>query len=86
MLQKTTHGHSTPDITPGMRVGGMKCPGCEGFIPVSISQLLSDGGILCPHCRLSLTINRMQSRQALDALRKLEEATSNLRKAEHFKR
>lgn len=86
MLQKTTPEHSASNVMPGMRVSGMKCPVCKGFIPISVHQLLFDGGISCPHCGLSLTINRMQSKQALDALRKLEEATSNLRKAEHFKR
>lgn len=86
ILQKTASGHNSPDSMLGMRVSGMKCPICEGFIPIGVHQLLFDGDISCPHCGLSLTINRMQSKQALDALRKVEEAVGNLRKTENFKR
>ena len=85
MLQETVNRHNSSDSMPGMRVSGMKCPICEGFIPIGVNQLLFDGGISCPHCGLSLTINRMQSKQALEALRKVEEAIENLRKASNFK-
>ena len=65
---------------------GMNCPVCEGFISISIFQLLHDGAIACPHCGLSLTINRSLSQPAIDALKKVEKATDQVRKTENFKR
>ncbi len=75
-----------PERTPGQRVSGMDCPVCRMFIPISIPQLLYDGGILCPHCGLMMTINKLQSRQALDALRKVDEATRKVKETELFRR
>ena len=66
-------------------VSGMTCPVCKGFIPVSIQQLLFENGISCPHCGQLYIINRIKSKQALDALMKVEVATRNLREKEHFK-
>lgn len=66
---------AAPRPLPVQRASGMNCPDCQGFIPVSIRQLLHDSGIVCPHCGLALTINRMQSKQALDALQKVEEVS-----------
>ena len=68
------------------RPSGMSCPVCNGFIPISIFQLLHDGAIACPHCGLSLTINRSLSQPAIDALKKVEKATDQVRKTENFKR
>lgn len=68
-----------------MQASGMTCPVCKGFIPVSIQQLLYENGISCPQCGQSYIINRMKSRQALDALRKVDAAARNLREKEHFK-
>jgi len=75
-----------PEQTAGQRVSGMNCPVCRMFIPISIPQLLYDGGILCPHCGLMMTINKLQSRQALDALRRVDEATKKVKETESFKR
>lgn len=85
--------NTTPTLSPihqkqtaVQRVNGMNCPACQMFIPVSVSQLLYDGGIMCPCCGLTMTINKSQSNQALDALKKLEDATKKLRETESFKR
>lgn len=64
---------------------GMPCPVCQGFIPISIYQLLHDGAVTCPHCGLSLTVNRSHSQPAMDALKKVEGAISRVREAEKFK-
>lgn len=71
--------------TQYMHVSGMTCPVCKGFIPVSIQQLLSENGISCPQCGQLFIINRMKSRQALDALRKVDAAARNLREKEKFR-
>lgn len=65
---------------------GMKCPVCSEFISISIYQLLHEGSVTCPHCGLTMTINKQQSQKALDALKKVEEATKGVRDAEKFKR
>lgn len=64
---------------------GMSCPVCTLFIPIHFQQLLHDNGVQCPHCGLSMTINRAQSKLALDALAKVEAAIQNVRKTETFK-
>lgn len=84
MMQKST---LAPSIQPvGQQVSGMKCPVCEMFIPISIPQLLYDGGIMCPHCGLTLTINKQLSRPALEALKKVDDATRKVEETESFKR
>lgn len=75
-----------PERPAGQRVSGMNCPACRMFIPISASQLLYDGGITCPHCGLTMTVDKSQSRQALDALKKVEEAARKVRETESFKR
>lgn len=84
MIQKST---TTPSgQQAAQRISGMNCPVCRMFVPISISQLLYDGGIMCPHCGLMMTINKSQSKQALDALKKVEGATKKVRETESFKR
>ncbi len=68
------------------QVSGMNCPDCEGFIPVSIHQLLFEGGISCPHCGLKMTINRQQSKAAIDALSKVNDAMLKVKATEKFRR
>lgn len=82
MMQKAI---TTTGLQTEQRAGGMDCPVCRMFIPVSVSMLLHDGGIMCPHCGLMMTIDKSQSGKALDALRKVEDATRKVREAESFK-
>ena len=56
------------------RPSGMPCPQCGGFIPVSMQQIITDSSILCPHCGLRLNINQQESRPAIDALEKFQQA------------
>lgn len=56
------------------RPSGMPCPQCGGFIPVSMQQIITDSSILCPHCGLRLNINQQESRPAIDALKKFQQA------------
>lgn len=65
---------------------GMKCPQCGTFIPTTIFQLLTTPALVCPSCHLRLTIDRMKSRAAFDALRKVQVAQDRLERASHFKR
>lgn len=37
---------------------GMTCPKCGRFIPTSITELLTQGHLRCPHCLLVIKINR----------------------------
>lgn len=86
MIQNSTPSPASPGQAAGQRVSGMDCPACRMFIPISISQLLYDGGIMCPHCGLMMTINKSQSRQALEALKKVEDAAKRVRETESFRR
>ena len=62
------------------RPSGMPCPQCNGFIPVSMQQIITDSSILCPHCGLRLNINQQESRPAIDALKKFQQAQRNFDK------
>lgn len=84
MQQHLQTAHLAP--SHAQRVGGMYCPDCRGFIPVGIEQLLYDGGVACPRCGLALTIDQARSKQALDALAKVELAVRKVRETEHFNR
>ena len=80
---QSSHGMQT---SSAQRQSGMSCPVCNGFIPISIFQLLHDEAVTCPHCGLSLTVNRSQSQQAMDALKRLDKAMSKVRDEENLKR
>lgn len=69
----------------GQRPYGMHCPICRGFMPVSIHDLIYKNGIECPHCGLQLTINKMQSKRALDALKKIEQACDRVDETRTFR-
>ena len=41
-------------------------------------------GLKCPYCGLELTINRNESRQAMEILKEVDTAAKNLEKASKF--
>ncbi len=57
---------------------GMKCPQCEQFIPTTIQELLTSEGLTCPYCGLHLTINRAESKRAMDILQDVQNAQDNV--------
>ena len=63
---------------------GMNCPQCGTFIEISIYQLLTATSLKCPACGLQLNIDRMKSKTALDALRKVQQAKQTLDKKSRF--
>lgn len=67
-------------------VSGMKCPQCEGFIPIEIWQITGAAPIVCPYCELSLTINKSESKEAIIALSKINSAMKNVKDTSQFKR
>lgn len=68
------------------RTPGLECPKCHHFIPTTIAELLSAQYLECPHCRLRLTINKKESKKALDILSNVNDAQNNLDKASKFNR
>lgn len=64
---------------------GLNCPQCGHFIPTTITELLSARALRCPHCRLELTINRQESKRAMEILQKVDDAQKNLDNASKFK-
>ena len=53
----------------GTRPTGMPCPNCNGFMPISMQQIIVEPVITCPHCGLRLIINRQDSQSAIEALK-----------------
>ncbi len=68
------------------RKAGMNCPQCGTFIETTIFQLLTTNALVCPSCCLRLNIDRVKSRQAFDALRKVQAAQDNLESRSKFNR
>lgn len=64
---------------------GLKCPQCGTFIPTTITELLTARALICPQCHLELTINRSESKQAMEILKSVDDAQKNLQKASTFK-
>ncbi|MBQ1408799.1 MAG: hypothetical protein IIY87_03470 [Bacteroidales bacterium] len=69
---------------PQQQTPGLKCPQCGQFIPTTIAELLSAPALVCPHCKLELSINRSESKQAMDILKEVDNASKNLEKASTF--
>jgi len=65
---------------------GLKCPQCGVFIETSIFQLLTTNALICPSCNLRLNIDRMKSRSAFEALRKVKSAQDNVESKSKFNR
>jgi len=72
-------------INNNQKQPGLNCPQCGHFIPTTISELLSASGLRCPNCRLELTINRQESKRAMEILKNVDDAQKNLQKASTFK-
>jgi DNA-directed RNA polymerase subunit RPC12/RpoP len=72
-------------LNNNQRQPGLNCPQCGTFIPTTIAELLSARSLRCPHCRLELTINRHESKRAMEILQKVEDAQKNLDNASKFK-
>lgn len=70
---------------PQQQSPGLKCPQCGQFIPTSISELLSANALKCPYCRLELTINRAESKHAMEILKEVDDASKKLDKASKFR-
>ena len=70
---------------PQQQTPGLKCPQCGHFIPTTISELLSAPALVCPNCRLSLSINRNESKQAMEILKEVDTASKNLEKASNYR-
>lgn len=51
----------------------MPCPSCNGFIPITMHQILESSSIFCLSCGLKLEINKAASSKAIEALQKVTE-------------
>lgn len=78
------NSNNRPAQAQAEQKAGLKCPRCGSFIETSIFQLLTTNALVCPQCKLRLNIDRMKSRQAFDALRKVQAAQDNLERKSHF--
>lgn len=70
----------------GQQRVGLNCPQCGTFIETTMLQLITANALICPKCRLRLNIDRMKSRQAIEALRKVQAAQKNLDEKSKFNR
>lgn len=59
---------------------GMKCPQCGTFIEIPVFELLTSSVLVCPLCHLHLNIDRMKSKPAFDALRKVHATQKDIEK------
>jgi transcription elongation factor Elf1 len=73
-------------MTTKRQVPGLNCPQCGKFIETTISELLTATGLVCSHCRLQLTINKQESKRAMEIFEDVNKASKNLEKASKFNR
>ena len=52
---------------------GMPCPQCNGFMPLSREQIITEKSVTCPHCGLRLNINHQENQAALEALKNFQQ-------------
>lgn len=71
--------HLQPNRTPGIT-----CPRCNQTIPISIEQLLTSHSIVCPSCCLVLTIDKQESKKAMEALSKVKQAQEEVERKSTF--
>lgn len=73
---------SPPPPSTVYKKPGLQCPRCQFLIEISLPMLLSGQPIFCNQCYLRLNIDQGKSKQALDAVHKLN---LGLKKAEEHK-
>lgn len=64
-----------PEITPSVEITktpGLNCPECRTRMVVSIQNLVNLDPLICPNCRLELTVDSEKSQSALESLKKLQ--------------
>ena len=66
--------------------GGMPCPACNGFIPISMYQILTSPSVFCPICGLRLDINKPASSKAINALKNIAVAQKEVERCSKFNR
>jgi DNA-directed RNA polymerase subunit RPC12/RpoP len=59
---------------------GLDCPTCGFRIIISVPMLLSGQPIVCPSCRLKLSVEREQSKACLTELEKVYDAVQKVEK------
>ena len=57
---------------------GFKCPGCGSRIKITIYDIIKGDAIVCKGCGLIIPIEKTNSHNAIDALRKVKEAQEKL--------
>ena len=57
---------------------GFKCPGCGVRIKITIYDIIKGDAIVCKECGLIIPIEKTNSHNAIDALRKVKEAQENV--------
>ena len=66
------------------RSPGIPCPRCGFFIEMSVQSLLFQPSFQCPGCLLTLSMDRAQSRPALEILQKVNKEIENIEKHKRF--
>ena len=66
------------------RSPGISCPRCNFFIEISLKNLLYQSSFQCPSCLLTLSMDRDQSKPALEIMQKVHKEMENIEKHKHF--
>ena len=64
---------------------GFKCPVCGHTIHTSITELLTQRSLRCPHCFLQLNIDKNESKRAFEIMENVQAAQQKLDKAGKLK-
>lgn len=66
------------------RSPGIPCPNCGFFIEMTVQSLLYQASFQCPGCLLTLSMDRNESRPALEILQKVSREIETLEKHKRF--
>jgi predicted RNA-binding Zn-ribbon protein involved in translation (DUF1610 family) len=61
---------------------GLPCPKCATVIPLKAEDLLFSIRFVCPNCGLAISLDRSESREALDALEEFYYAMEEIKARE----
>lgn len=64
---------------------GFNCPECGFFVEVSLKTLLFNKNQQCPSCLTQFTMDREESKPALELMQKLNTVIENIESVKDFK-
>ena len=63
---------------------GFNCPNCNFFVEVTLKSLLFEANQKCPSCLTKFTMDRQESKRAIELMQKLNTVIENIESVKDF--